>query len=68
MKDLLEMRLDKTKISISDSFDNSDEKIYWAERSAEERLLAVEMMRRVAYGYDEKSQGLQRVLEIAQRQ
>ena len=67
MEDILEMRLDKTKISVSNSFDNSDEKEYWLSRTPEERLLHVERLRRIAYGYDENSVGLQRVLEIAER-
>ena len=61
------MRVDRTKISISDSFDNTEEKEYWFSRTPEERLLAMEMMRRVAYGYDENSARLQRVFEVAER-
>ncbi len=68
MQDVLEMRLDKTKISISDSFDNSEVKEYWLARTPEERLLHVERLRQIAYGYDENSAGLQRVLEIIKRQ
>lgn len=67
MQDKLEMRLDKTKISFSDSFDNSEEKEYWLSRTPQERLLHVEKLRRIAYGYNENSQGLQRVLEITER-
>lgn len=67
MQDILEMRLDKTKISVSNSFDDSDEKEYWLSRTPQERLLHVERLRRIAYGYDENSVGLQRVLEIAER-
>lgn len=61
------MRIDRTKISVSDSFDNSEEKEYWLSRSPQERLLHVERLRRIAYGYDENSEGLQRVLEFAER-
>jgi len=67
MQDLPEMRLDKTKISISNSFDNTEEKEYWLSRTPEERLMHVERLRRIAYGYDENSGGLQRVLEITER-
>lgn len=66
-KDVLDIRLDKTKISVSNSFDNSDEKEYWLARTHQERLLHVERLRRIAYGYDENSGGLQRVLEIVER-
>ena len=67
MQDILELRLDKTKISVSNSFDNSDEKEYWLSRTPQERLLHVERLRRISYGYDENSGGLQRILEIAER-
>jgi hypothetical protein len=67
MQDILEMRVDRTKISISDSFDNTEEKEFRFSRTPEERLLAMEMMRKVAYGYDENSARLQRTLEIAER-
>ena len=66
-QDILEMRIDRTKISISDSFDNTEEKEYWLSRTPQERLLHVERLRRIAYGYDENSEGLQRILEIAER-
>lgn len=67
MQNNLEMRLDKTAISFSDSFDNSDEKEYWLTQTPQERLLHVERLRRIAYDYDENSVGLQRILEIAER-
>lgn len=67
MQDILEMRVDRTKISFSNSFDNTDEKEYWLSRTPQERLLHVERLRRIAYGYDENSEGLQRVLEITER-
>jgi hypothetical protein len=51
------------------SFEESEkaEREYWRSRTPEERMLALEMMRRIAYGYDEDSPGLQRVLEITER-
>lgn len=67
MQDVLEIELDRTQISISNSFDNSDEKEYWISLTPEERLLHVERLRRIAFGYDENSEGLQRVLEITER-
>jgi hypothetical protein len=66
-EDILDMRVDRTKISVSNSFDNTEEKEYWLLRTPLERLLHVERLRRIAYGYDENSEGLQRVLEIAER-
>lgn len=67
MQNVLDISIDRTKISFSDSFDNSEEKEYWLSRTPEDRLLHVERLRRIAYGYDENSEGLQRVLEIAER-
>jgi len=67
MEDIFEIRLDKTKLEIRSDFDNSDEKEYWLSRTPQERLSHVERLRRIAYGYDENSPGLQRVLEIAER-
>ena len=64
MQDLLEMRLDKTKISVSNSFDNSEEKDYWLSHTPQERLLHIERLRRIAYCYDENSGGLQRIIEV----
>lgn len=63
MQDLSEMRLDKTKISISNSFDNSDEKEFWLSRTPEERLAYMEKLRRINYG-DKAGKRLQRILEV----
>jgi hypothetical protein len=38
---------------------------YWARRSPEDRLRAMELMRQVNYGYDPSTARLQRVLEVA---
>ena len=42
MQDFLDIKLDKTKISVSNSFDNTDEKQYWLSRSPEERFKHIE--------------------------
>jgi len=39
---------------------------YWHSRTPQERLEALELMRRRAYGYDQATARLQRVLEIVQ--
>lgn len=39
---------------------------YWHSRTPQERLKALELMRRRAYGYDQATARLQRVLEIVQ--
>ncbi|HEX8846159.1 MAG TPA: hypothetical protein VF791_16020 [Pyrinomonadaceae bacterium] len=62
------VKLDKTTITVSSLFDESDEKAYWHSKTPEERLQALELMRQSAYGYDPATARLQRVLEVAERQ
>jgi len=57
----------KDVFKVSNFFEESDEKEYWLSRSPEERLEAVEIMRRILYGYDPSSTRLQRVIEVAER-
>ncbi len=64
MQDESEMRLDKTKISISNSFDNSEEKEYWHSRTPEERLEQVERLRRICYGKEALKRMDKSVFEI----
>ena len=64
--DLLKTRVDRTAFSVV-SMDQADEDgVYWATRTVEERLEAIEVMRRIAYG-DAASGRLQRVFEVVQR-
>jgi hypothetical protein len=60
------IKINRNVINIT-SISESDEKEYWLAQTPEKRLEAIEMMRQVAYGYDENSARLQRVLEIAER-
>jgi hypothetical protein len=62
------VKIDKTTITVSSLFDESDEKAYWNSRTPEERLQALELMRQSAYGYDPATARLQRVLEVVERQ
>jgi hypothetical protein len=63
--DFPKVRRDVFKVmSLSDI---SDDKEYWLSKTPQERLEAVELMRRIIYG-DEAAKRLQRVLEITQRQ
>lgn len=57
----------KDAFTVTSLFDQSDDKEYWLSKTPEERLEAVELMRRIIYG-DEAAKQLQRVLEITQRQ
>ena len=62
-----EVRLDKTALSVFSSFEEADEsdRAVWRSASIEDRVLALELMRQSAYGYDDPATPrLQRVLEI----
>ncbi len=61
------IKINRNIINIT-AIDESDEKEYWLAQTPEKRLEAIEMMRQVAYGYDENSARLQRVLGIAERE
>jgi hypothetical protein len=61
-----DFRLDRTKFSVTSLTDPDDAVGYWLSRPVEERLRALELLRRTFYGYTSASEGLQRVLEVAQ--
>jgi hypothetical protein len=67
MKSDVSMKLNKKAISTGRLTDASDEKAYWLSKSPNERIMAIETMRRIIYGYNPSSEGFQRVLEITQR-
>ena len=67
MKDPIQpLKLDKTKFSVSNSFDGSETLAFWHAQSPEARLRHVEQLRRMNYG-NRASARLQRLLEIARR-
>jgi len=57
-------RIDKKAFSISSLSDESDEKAYWFSKTPQERLIAMELLRQINYGYDPTTTRLQRILEI----
>lgn len=61
------LKLDKTHLVISSLEEPTDEIIFWATKSPIERMVAIELMRQIIYGYDPTSTGLQRVFTVAQR-
>jgi hypothetical protein len=67
--DVPEPTLDRSHFAVFSSFEEADEadRIYWHSQPARERMLALEMLRRIAYGHDRCTGGFQRVLEIAER-
>lgn len=62
------VRLDKTAFKVFSSFEEADaaDRAYWHSRTPEERLLALELMRQSAYGYNATTARLQRVFEIVE--
>jgi hypothetical protein len=58
--------INKSVITISFLTDVSDEKDYWLNVTPEERLIALETMRQINYGYDPTTSRLQRFFEIAE--
>jgi hypothetical protein len=61
-----DFRLDRTQFSVGHLTDSDDTLAYWLSRLAEERLRALELLGRTLYGYTDATEGLQRVLEVAQ--
>jgi len=48
--------------------EEGDDRAYWQSKTPAERLLALEIMRQIVYGYDPTTTRLQRVLEITRRE
>ena len=61
---MLKYRLNKKVIKIS-SLDENDEKEYWSSKTTTDRLKAVELNRRIVYGYANTTPRFQRFFEIA---
>jgi septum formation topological specificity factor MinE len=62
-------KLRRDVFKVTSLFDQSDDKEYWLSKTPQERLEAVDLMRRMIYGYDPSTAGLQRdVFEVIQRQ
>lgn len=64
---LKDVKIDRTAVTVFSTFRDADDadRHYWQERSPDERLLALELMRQSAYGYEySTSRRLQRVFEI----
>jgi hypothetical protein len=58
--------LDKTAFTIGKLHDGGDEKAYWLSKSPQERIQAIEIMRRIVYGEAATTQRLQRFFEITE--
>ena len=58
--------LDRAAYSIVSLDEADDDMQYWLSKTPAERLEAIEINRRMVYGYDQATSRLQRVLEIAE--
>ena len=69
MQEILSNRVDRTKFRIFESFEESksSEREYWRSCTPEERLTALEMLRRNTFGYDEDERGLRGFFEVVDR-
>ena len=62
-------KLDKSTISINGPLDNREEEMaYWHRQSPDERLRAMELMRRINYGEHATASRLQRFLEFTEQE
>jgi hypothetical protein len=66
LSSLEEYQLNRSVLSITNLTDTDDEKSYWSQTTPKERLLALEMMRQINYGYDATTTRLQRIFEIVE--
>ena len=68
--EILSIKIDRSKMAVFDSFEELDrsEREYWMSCSPEERLTALEMMRRNTFGYAENERGLRGFFEVTERQ
>lgn len=61
-------RLDRTKFSVIRMEDKDRvDREYWLSKTPYERMVAVETIRQMLYGYDPATARLQRVLEVVKR-
>ena len=59
-------KIDRSAFSIGSLSDGGDEKDYWKSKSPQERIQAIEIMRKIIYGYDASTERLQRFFEITE--
>lgn len=59
-------RMDKSALSVASLDAESDERAFWASKTPQERLQAVEFLRAVNYAYDGTTTRLQRLLTVVE--
>jgi len=68
MADLVrKAKMDKSAFSVVDlDGDPGGDRDYWRTKTPQERLLALELLRQIHYGYDPTTERLQRVFEVVE--
>ncbi len=56
--------MDKTAITVTSLKDSSEEDRYWHSKTPEERMQALEIMRRMVYGEARTNEPMQKVIEV----
>jgi hypothetical protein len=57
-------RLDRSHFSVAKLEDQGNDKEYWASKTPQERLAALEFMRQVMYGYDPATERIQKIFTV----
>jgi len=63
---MLNERVDRNSFSVHNLYDEDSDLIYWRNQSPQDRISAIEMMRRINYGNDVATTRLQRFFEVAE--
>jgi hypothetical protein len=58
--------LDRSAFEVGSLDEESAEHEYWRAKSPQERMVALELMRQIIYGYDPATTRLQRVFEVVE--
>jgi hypothetical protein len=60
------LTFNKKALSVKSLYDKDNDLEFWLSKTPEERVLAVEFLRQLIYGYDPFTERLQRVFETAE--
>ena len=58
--------MDRSVYEVCSLDDASSDKAFWASKTPQERMEALELLRQINYGYDPATARLQRVFEIVE--